>query len=198
MAGGKPSTATHASLDALYATVLAITPADARGSVILEALLTQLDLVTEARRTRLSLAEGILPPVVWIVLVVGALITIGFTFFFALESLPSASSATLLLPADSPVALEIHDNPAAHRFEIVEGGAVAALYYERSGNIITFVHTGVPKELGGRGYAMRLAHHGLDVARMEGLQVIPICPVVQAFLKRHPAYEDLVIAWPKG
>jgi predicted GNAT family acetyltransferase len=95
------------------------------------------------------------------------------------------------------VATQIRDNPQAHRFEIEDDGQIAALYYERSGNIITFVHTEVPEAIGGRGHAMRLARHGLDFARAENLRVIPICPVVRAFLKRHPAYADLVIAWPK-
>jgi predicted GNAT family acetyltransferase len=97
-------------------------------------------------------------------------------------------------PAATPI---IRDNVEARRFEMSEGNEVAALYYERTGNIITFVHTEVPEAIGGRGHAMRLAKHGLDTARAQNLKVIPICPVVRSFLNRHPEYRDLVIAWPK-
>ena len=52
-----------------------------------DTLLTQLDLVTDARRERLALAEGVVPMLIWLVLFIGAALTLGFTFFFGLENL---------------------------------------------------------------------------------------------------------------
>lgn len=42
-------------------------------------------------------AEGAVPTVIWLVLLGGALITIGFTFFFGMESLPAQTIMTALL-----------------------------------------------------------------------------------------------------
>ena len=36
---------------------------------------------------RLNLADGILPDMIWLVLFIGAALTVGFTFFFGLENL---------------------------------------------------------------------------------------------------------------
>lgn len=87
MASGKRAAKPLEELNRLYAEAIAIAPADQRGGVLLEALLTQLDLVTEARRARLNLAEGILPDMIWLVLFIGATLTVGFTFFFGLQNL---------------------------------------------------------------------------------------------------------------
>ncbi len=77
----------QAALENLYTVVLGLTVSDQRSATLLEALLTQLDYVTESRRERLDLADGILPSVVWLVLFVGAGVTICFTFFFGLDNL---------------------------------------------------------------------------------------------------------------
>ncbi len=50
-------------------------------------MLKQLDAVTQARRARLHLAAGVVPGVVWMVLICGAALTVGFTFFFGAENL---------------------------------------------------------------------------------------------------------------
>jgi hypothetical protein len=97
MQRGTRATAPLAALNELYTAALRVTPNDARGAAILDALLTQLDLVTDARRTRLSLAEGILPNVIWLVLFIGALTTVGFTFFFGLHNLGAQMLMTGML-----------------------------------------------------------------------------------------------------
>ena len=47
----------------------------------------QLDGVTQARRARLHLATGIVPGMLWAVLVLGGVLTVGFTFFFGTRNL---------------------------------------------------------------------------------------------------------------
>jgi hypothetical protein len=74
-------------LDATYAALLTFTPSDGRGTTILAEALRQLDGLTEARRTRLVLASGAVPGVLWFVLFGGAVLTIGFTLFFGTENL---------------------------------------------------------------------------------------------------------------
>jgi hypothetical protein len=74
-------------LDAAYAALLTFTPSDGRGTAVLAEALRQLDGLTEARRTRLVLASGAVPGVLWFVLFGGAVLTIGFTLFFGTENL---------------------------------------------------------------------------------------------------------------
>ena len=87
MADGRESERGRQALTDLYSTALALRIDDARGSVIFDSILTQLDMVTDARRQRLGLASGIVPNVIWLVLFVGAAMTVGFTLFFGLENL---------------------------------------------------------------------------------------------------------------
>jgi hypothetical protein len=97
MTAGMESPKTLAALAALYAATLAIPGNDERSAAMLTALLDQLDSVTDARRERLRLAEGIVPGVVWLVLFAGAVVTLGFTFFFALPRLPAQLMMTGML-----------------------------------------------------------------------------------------------------
>jgi len=88
----------------------------------------------------------------------------------------------------------VNDNTAKHRFELEVEGHLAAAYYERSGNVITFKHTEVPAELGGKGVGSRLVKGALDQVRAEGLQVVAQCPFVKAWIGKNPAYADLLKA----
>jgi hypothetical protein len=97
MARGRHSEATLAKLTTLYDVLVAATPDTPRGAVLLSALLDQLDSVTDARRSRLTLAQGVFPGVIWGVLIVGGMMTLGFTFFFALENLSAQALMTAML-----------------------------------------------------------------------------------------------------
>jgi uncharacterized protein len=87
---------------------------------------------------------------------------------------------------------EVSDNPAQHRYELEVDGHIAATYYEIADGIITFVHTEVPPELGGKGIGSRLIKGALDQVRGIGLKVIAQCPFVKAFIGKNPAYQDLL------
>src|SRR5690348_17067687 len=88
--------------------------------------------------------------------------------------------------------LEVVDNRKANRFEIRLGDEFAFVTYRRSDSKIAYVHTEVPESLEGHGIAARLARHALDFARANGLDVIPLCPYVSAYIGRHPEYADIV------
>lgn len=89
---------------------------------------------------------------------------------------------------------DIRDNPARHRYELTLDGVTAFVLYRRKEGVITFIHTEVPPALGGRGVGSRLARHVLESARAEGLRVIPVCPFIAAWMKKHPEYDDLRVA----
>lgn len=85
------------ALDTIYAALLTFAPSDRRGTVVLAEALRQLDVLTEARRTRLVLATGAVPGVLWFVLFGGAVVTIGFTLFFGTESVRAQAMMTGIL-----------------------------------------------------------------------------------------------------
>ena len=84
--------------------------------------------------------------------------------------------------------------PGAKRFEArVEGSdAVAHLDVMPATTIWTLTHTEVPSALEGRGVGTALVRAALAHVRAEGAQVMPLCPFVVAYVKRHPEDADLV------
>jgi uncharacterized protein len=89
---------------------------------------------------------------------------------------------------------DIINNTAHHRFELVVDGHLATGFYKIDGNVITFMHTEVPPELGGRGVGSKLVQGALDQLRASGTKVIAACPFVKAWIGKHPEYRDLLKA----
>lgn len=83
--GASPETTR--ALDDLYAATLSVAQAGARPPAVLVEIFRQLDHMTEARRTRLHLSHGIVPPMLWTVLILGGVLTVSFTFFFGTRNL---------------------------------------------------------------------------------------------------------------
>ena len=87
---------------------------------------------------------------------------------------------------------DVVDNKAQHRYELAVEGHIAAAHYEFAGGVITFVHTEVPPELGGKGVGSKLIKGALDQVRADGLKVIAQCPFVKGWIGKHPDYADLL------
>jgi len=94
------------------------------------------------------------------------------------------------MTADAPPA--IHDNAAAHRFEMMVDHHAAVATYAISGDTITFIHTVVPEALRGRGIARALVVFALASARERGLKVVPQCEVFDAYMRKHAETHDLL------
>ena len=87
---------------------------------------------------------------------------------------------------------DIHHDRQGHRFETRVEGHDCVLDYQLASGLMTITHTGVPASLGGRGIAGQLARFALDEARAKGWKVVPACSYVQAWIDKHPDYQDLV------
>ena len=87
---------------------------------------------------------------------------------------------------------EIVNNKAQHRYELTVDGHLAATYYSVADGVITFIHTEVPPELGGKGIGSKLIKGALDQVRADGLKVIAQCPFVKAYIEKHADYADLL------
>ena len=88
--------------------------------------------------------------------------------------------------------LEIVDNPAEGRFEArLDRQVVGVSAYRLDGTTITFTHTETDPAFEGRGFGSRLARGALDAARARHLRVVPECPFIRTWMRRHPEYADL-------
>ncbi|MBN9581667.1 MAG: N-acetyltransferase [Afipia sp.] len=87
---------------------------------------------------------------------------------------------------------EVTNNPALKRYELNVDGHVATACYEIANGVVTFEHTEVPAELGGKGVGSKLIRGALAQVRADGLKVTAECPFVQAYLNKHTEYADLL------
>jgi Protein of unknown function (DUF4239) len=72
-------------IDDIRATLQGYKPSTLAGQELYAEGLDQLQRLADARRTRLVQAEESIPAVLWVVLVVGGVVTVGFTYLFGLE-----------------------------------------------------------------------------------------------------------------
>jgi predicted GNAT family acetyltransferase len=92
------------------------------------------------------------------------------------------------------MAIEVRNDKDETRYVIEVDGTEAgfAAYHLRGGTTYIFYHTVVQEEFEGRGLGTKLAAAALDDVRSMGGSVVPVCPFIAAWLKRHPDYGDLV------
>jgi uncharacterized protein len=88
----------------------------------------------------------------------------------------------------------VADDREHDRFTIaVDGGELAGFaQYRRRPQLIAFVHTEIDPRFAGRGLASELIGTALETAKAEGLAVLPFCPFVDAYIKKHREYVELV------
>jgi uncharacterized protein len=95
------------------------------------------------------------------------------------------------------MAAVVQDNPDQDRFELFEGGELAGFVtYRRTEGAISLLHTEIDDRFEGQGLGSTLAREVLDRARADGLDVLPFCPFMAAYIRRHP--EDYVDLVPEG
>lgn len=82
---------------------------------------------------------------------------------------------------------------AQHRYEIAVDGRRAGLTaYRDRGDQRIFHHTEVDDAFAGQGLAAKLVAYALADVRVSGKRIVPVCPYVAKFLKRHAEFADLV------
>ncbi|NQD87634.1 N-acetyltransferase [Paenarthrobacter sp. CM16] len=89
-------------------------------------------------------------------------------------------------------------NDKFHRYELHVDGELAVIsqFLDRPGHI-DFIHTETKPGFNGQGLAKVLAHFALDDVVASGKRIIPHCPYIAAYLKKHEGYEQDV-DWPAG
>jgi predicted GNAT family acetyltransferase len=86
----------------------------------------------------------------------------------------------------------VRDNPARQRYELELEGGTAFVTYSRAPGVVTLLHAEVPAALEGRGHGSALVRGVFGQVRAAGDRLIPLCPFIAAYLRKHPEFEDLL------
>lgn len=87
--------------------------------------------------------------------------------------------------------LEVIHSPSKNRFETWIDNQLSKLDYLLDEETIVMTHVGVYPEHRGQGVAGKLTEVALQYAKENSLRVIPMCPYIAAFIRRHPQYIEL-------
>jgi predicted GNAT family acetyltransferase len=92
----------------------------------------------------------------------------------------------------------VRDNPEELRYELLDddGALIGEIRYRREPGAVVLVHTEVDPPHEGHGLAAVLVAGAFDDLRARGLKVVPVCPYVRSWLRRHPEQADLVASDP--
>lgn len=88
--------------------------------------------------------------------------------------------------------IDIKENKIKKRFEGKVNDKLAIIDYIRAEDKMYLTHTEVPSELEGKGIASKMAKFALEQIKEEGLKLVPLCPFIASYLKRHTEYKDLL------
>lgn len=88
--------------------------------------------------------------------------------------------------------IPLHKNEVKKRFEINVDGSYAFINYGELGSQIALVHTEVEPALEGKGAASAVVEKTLKYIEDEGKTLLPFCPYVFAYIKKHPEWKRVV------
>ncbi|QEH43092.1 GNAT family N-acetyltransferase [Chitinophaga sp. XS-30] len=88
--------------------------------------------------------------------------------------------------------LEIVDNELARQFETRVDGHLAKVEYMMGADRIFLTHTEVASALEGKGIASALVEKVLQIVDERKLRMVPLCPYVATYLRRHPEWKRLL------
>lgn len=88
---------------------------------------------------------------------------------------------------------ELIHNKSRHQYEFhIERYTPKIEYIINKDNEIFLTHTEVSPALGGKGVGTQLVKKTLEDIKERGLSVVPLCPFVAAYIKRHPEWMSIV------
>jgi predicted GNAT family acetyltransferase len=98
--------------------------------------------------------------------------------------------------------LDVQHDPQSRKFHAVVDGHEAKIEYVETGSganrVLDLKHTFVDPALRGRGVAQALVERTLEMARQEGVHVIPTCPFIKSYLEAHPEAGEGLVSHPSG
>ena len=80
----------------------------------------------------------------------------------------------------------------AYKITLVVDGKKSKIEYELQKDRMSLLHTEVPPELEGHGVGAAIVEKTLQYIAANNLQLVPWCPFVKAYLKRHPEWKRVL------
>ncbi len=88
---------------------------------------------------------------------------------------------------------QLIDNKEAKQYEFHIGEVKAKIEYIIAQDKIFLTHTEVPKQLEGQGIGKDLVLQVLKDIEKREFTLVPLCPFVALYIKRHPEWRKLVM-----
>ncbi len=88
--------------------------------------------------------------------------------------------------------IPLYKNENNHRFEIEIEGHFSFVNYKESQSTISLIHTEAAPELVGTGAAAAVVEKTLHYIQETGKKLLPYCPYVFAYIKKHPEWKSIV------
>ncbi len=90
------------------------------------------------------------------------------------------------------------DNEVANQYEFHIEGHIPRIEYiktpkEKTTQKIFLTHTEVPQALEGKGIGSAIIKQTLEEIKKNDWTLVPLCPFVAAYIKRHPEWKALVL-----
>jgi len=91
--------------------------------------------------------------------------------------------------------MELHliNNSQQKRYEFHIQDQIAYAEYILAGERIVLTHTEIPVALEGQGIGSALVKAALEDIQQKNLILVPLCPFVAGYIKKHPEWKELVL-----
>lgn len=88
--------------------------------------------------------------------------------------------------------IPIVNNETKNHFEFNVNNHISFIEYSSMGNQVSLNHTIVPDELSGQGVGSALVEKTLTYLKEANKKILPFCPFVFAFIKKHTEWKSIV------
>jgi predicted GNAT family acetyltransferase len=88
--------------------------------------------------------------------------------------------------------LPLTNNESLRQFELIVDGGKAKIEYERQKDRMFLTHTEVPAALEGHGVGAAIVEKTLHYLEENNLKLVPWCPFVKTYIKRHPEWKRVL------
>lgn len=87
----------------------------------------------------------------------------------------------------------VTQNKQRHQFELNTDGKVSIVAYQFvNDETLALTHTEVHPDLEGKGVGSALVKGVLELVEQNNQRIVPLCPFVAAYIKRHPEWQRVV------
>lgn len=88
---------------------------------------------------------------------------------------------------------ELQKDTNEKKYYVEVEGKLAYVEYIQAGERVFLTHTEVPPAFEGKGVGSQLVRLVLEDIKKNDWTLVPLCPFIASYIKRHPAYKSLVL-----